>query len=253
VSHRDLITLNGAEVGLERGQDTLYSKQILKSPKSFKIQPSDLLIINISAFEGNTSEFLQQEFSSRNLNSGGSSDFGPDALYYNSYQVDDEGFIELPLIDRLMASGLSTYELKAKLDSAYTPYLKFASTSVKLANMRVTLLGEVESPGVYYFFNNQTTILEAISLAGDFSDFGNRRKVKLIRKSGKESQTIILDLNTPDFIGTEYYYIKPNDLIYIEPIKAKARDVGAQSVGIVLTAISTAALLANIFLDINKK
>ena len=118
--------------------------------------------------------------------------------------------------------------------------------------MRVTILGEVESPGVHYFFNNQTTILEAISLAGDFTDFGNRKKVKLIRRTGNETHTVMLDLNKADFVNTEYYFIHPNDLIYIEPIKAKGFDVGAQSVGIVLSVISTAALLANIFLDLNK-
>jgi protein involved in polysaccharide export with SLBB domain len=78
--------------------------------------------------------------------------------------------------------------LKTRLDSAYAPYLKFASTNVKLANLRVTILGEVENPGVHYFFNNQTTILEAISLAGDFTDFGNRKKVKLIRRYGNETK-----------------------------------------------------------------
>jgi polysaccharide export outer membrane protein len=128
-----------------------------------------------------------------------------------------------------------------------------ASTSVKLANLRVTILGEVENPGVHYFFSNQTTILEAISLAGDFTDFGNRQKVKLIRRKDNATKTIVLDLNKPDFLDTEYYFIHPNDLIYIEPIKAKAFDVGAQSVGIVLSVISTAALLANIFFDLKNR
>jgi polysaccharide export outer membrane protein len=89
-------------------------------------------------------------------------------------------------------------------------------------------------------------------MAGDFTDFGNRKKVKLIRRIGTDTKTIMLDLNKPDFLGSEYYFIQPNDLIYIEPIKAKAFDVGSQSVGIVLSVISTAALLANIFLSLNK-
>ena len=252
VSHQELITLNGSDpTDLERGLNLPLGESKIVTPKSFIIHPSDLLIINVSAFEGNTSEFLQAEFGSRNLNSSGR-DFGPNALYYNSYQVGADGYISLPLIDRIKAEGLNTSELKSKLDSAYTPYLKFASTSVKLANLRVTVLGEVQSPGVHYFFNDQTTILEAISLAGDFTDFGNRKKIKLIRRTESGAETVMLDLSKPDFIGTEYFFVRPNDLIYIEPIMAKAFDVGAQSVGIVLSVISTAALLANILLDIKK-
>ncbi|MBK8505602.1 MAG: polysaccharide biosynthesis/export family protein [Saprospiraceae bacterium] len=252
VSHQELITLNGGDPQIDRGLNRSVHKSSLLTPTNFKIQPADLLVININAFEGNTTQFLQQEFASRNLNNG-SREYGPDALYYNSYEVDANGYITLPLIDTLKVSGLTTNQLKSRLDEAYKPYLKMASTSVKLANLRVTILGEVESPGVQYFFSNQTTILEAISLAGDFTDFGNRQKVKLIRREGKSTKTIILDLNKPDFLGTEYYFIHPNDLIYIEPIKAKAFDVGAQSVGIVLSVISTAALLANILFDLKNK
>jgi polysaccharide biosynthesis/export protein len=250
VSHHELITLNGSDPAIERGFNTAVREGNLTPPADFIIQPSDLLIININAFEGNTSEYLQQEFTSRSLNNA-TREYGPNALYYNSYEVDPEGYIQLPLLEQVKVAGLNTSELKTRLDSAYAPYLKFASTNVKLANLRVTILGEVENPGVHYFFNNQTTILEAISLAGDFTDFGNRKKVKLIRRYGNETKAIIMDLNKPDFIGTEYYFIHPNDLIYIEPIKAKGFDVSAQSVGIVLSVISTAALLANIFISIN--
>ncbi|MCB0688812.1 MAG: polysaccharide biosynthesis/export family protein [Saprospiraceae bacterium] len=252
VSHKELITLNGSDPQVERGANKQTGQEMLNPPALFLIQPSDLLIVNINAFEGNSIQFLQQEFASRNLNNG-NREYGPNALYYNSYEVDRDGYINLPFIDKVKVDGMNTDQLKTKLDSAYSPYFKYVSTSVKLANMRVTILGEVEQPGVHYFFNNQTSILEAISLAGDFTDFGNRKKVKLIRRYGNETKTIMLDLNKEDFINTEYYFIHPNDLIYIEPIKAKAFDVGAQSVGLVLSVISTAALLANIFLDINKK
>lgn len=252
VSHKELIALNGGDPTIERGLNRPLREGALLTPPNFIIQPADLLVININAFEGNTTQFLQQEFASRNLNSG-SREYGPNALYYNSYEVDALGYITLPLLDTVKVSGLTTNELKSALDAAYIPYLKMASTSVKLANLRVTVLGEVESPGVHYFFSSQTTILEAISLAGDFTDFGNRQKVKLIRREGNSTKTIVLDLNKPDFLGTEYYFIHPNDLIYIEPIKAKAFDVGAQSVGIVLSVISTAALLANIFFDLKNK
>ncbi len=253
VSHQELISLNGSDPAMEYGKNEIREESELVPPPSFVIQPADLLVINMNTFEGNTSEFLQQEFASRNLNVNGGFEYGPDALYYTSYHVDEDGYLMLPLVDKIKVAGLTTNELKIKLDSAYTPYLKFASTSVKLANMRVTILGEVNNPGLHYFFNGRTTILDAISLAGDFSDFGNRRKVKLIRRIDQKSKTVMLDLYKPDFINTEFYFVQPNDILYVEPIKAKAKDVGAQSVGIVLSIISTAALLANLVVNFNSK
>ncbi|NND08915.1 MAG: hypothetical protein HKN87_21295 [Saprospiraceae bacterium] len=253
VNHRELITLNAGEENLESGKNQAIRKTDRVSPTEYVIHPKDLLIIHINTFEGNTSEFLQRAFSSNDLNNNGGRQFGPEALYYNSYQVDGQGFIYLPLIERINVSGKTPVGVKTALDSAYAKHFRFVSANVKLANMRVTVLGEVENPGLVYFYNDETTLLEAISMAGDFSDFGNRKKVKLIRRTESGSTTAMLDLYNSDFIGTEYFYVKPNDIIYVEPIKAKAFDVGAESVGIVLSVVSTLALLANIFIDLKRE
>lgn len=252
VNHRELITLNASEENLESGKNQAIRKTEHISPTEYAIHPNDLLIININTFEGNTSEFIQRAFSSNDLNNNGGRQFGPEALYYNSYQVDGKGYIYLPLIERVQVAGKTIIDVKTSLDSAYANHFRFVSANVKLANMRVTVLGEVENPGLVYFYNDETTLLEAISMAGDFTDFGNRKKVKLIRRTEAGSTTVMLNLFASDFIGTEYFYVNPNDIIYVEPIKAKAFDVGAESVGIVLSVISTLALLANIFIDLKK-
>lgn len=252
VNHRELITLNASEENLESGNNQAIRKTEHISPTEYTIHPNDLLIININTFEGNTSEFVQRAFSSNDLNNNGGRQFGPEALYYNSYQVDGKGYIYLPLIERVEVAGKTIVDVKTSLDSAYAKHFRFVSANVKLANMRVTVLGEVENPGLVYFYNDETTLLEAISMAGDFTDFGNRKKVKLIRRSEAGSTTMMLNLFESNFIGTEYFFVSPNDIIYVEPIKAKAFDVGAESVGIVLSVISTLALLANIFIDLKK-
>lgn len=154
----------------------------------------------------------------------------------------------MPLLEEIKVSGLTALELKAKLDDSYKPYLRFVSTNVKLANMRVTVLGEVAKPGVHYLYQDRNTILDAIGLAEDFTEFGNRKRVKLIRQTDWGSQTVYVNLSRPEFASTEYLYVQPNDLIYVEPLKAKSFDVSSESVGIVLSAISLGALLANIFL-----
>ena len=84
--------------------------------------------------------------------------------------------------------------------------------------------------------------------AGDLTDFSNRNKVKLIRQTKEGSHTVYLNINRSDFVSTEYYYIRPSDVLYIEPIKAKSWDVSANALGVVFSAVSLGVLLTNIFL-----
>lgn len=247
VSHRDLITLNEGDYGPEELiADSVL--QITPNPafETYKIRPHDQLMIRINAFDGSTEEFLNREFSSgentpniRNL---------PEDIYFRSISVSDSGTIALPLLGEMHVEGLTTDELKNQLDENYKPYLRFVSTRVKLANMRVTVLGEVAKPGVHYLYQERNTILDAIGLAEDFTEFGNRKRVKLIRQTEWGSKTAYINLSRPEFAATEFFYVQPNDIIYVEPLKAKSFDVSSESVGIVLSTISLGALLANIFL-----
>ena len=92
-------------------------------------------------------------------------------------------------------------------------------------------------------------MLEAISLSGDFTDFASRKNVKIVRtlRNGN-TKTAYLDLTTYDFVHTEYYYIKPDDILYVEPVKAKSFDASSKAIGVVFSAISTLALIANLIL-----
>ncbi len=212
-----------------------------------RIRPLDLLMIKINTFEGKTEEFLTREFSPAQsfIN------FDPSTVYFNSYLVSEDGMLQLPLLDSLEVAGLTTSELKKKIDEAYKPYIQQVSTSIKLANLRVTVFGEVEKPGLVYLYNEKNTILDAISLAGDFTDFSNRKKVKLIRQVGTTGKTksVVLNLQKPDFINTEYYYVRPDDVIYIEPQKAKSFDISARSFGIVLSTVSVLAVITGIVIN----
>ena len=246
VSHSDLLALNQTGASPDDSPiDTTVQQLSVYEYTPYRIRPFDQLMIRINAFEGSTEEFLNREFSG---NSGTIQQYDPSSLYFNSYNVNDSGYIYLPIIDTLKAAGLTVNELKITLDEAYKPYLKFASTNIKLANIRVTVLGEVRNPGVNYLYKEPTTIYDAISMAGGISDFGNRERIKLIRQTSEGAKTVYLDLKSTDLLSTEYFYMQPNDLIYIEPLKAKATEVSSQAIGIVFSAISILALLANILI-----
>jgi len=114
-----------------------------------------------------------------------------------------------------------------------------------LTNAQVTILGEVNTPGQYNMNKDQITIFEAISLAGDLTIYGKRKRVRIIRPSSDGTKTIKVDLTDINLVDSQNYYIQPNDLIYVEPIKAKMFGFGETfSLGIVTSLISF-FLLAN--------
>lgn len=250
IPHKDLVTLNGNESLPDdfRSDKLMHTTQI-QDFAIYKIHAYDQLMVRVNAFEGSTEQFLNREFDNNNNGSGQQQNYDPASLYFNTYTVDDKGFLNLPVVEKVKVVGLSVTEIKEKLDEAYKPYLKFASTSVKLANSRITVMGEVNNPGVHYLYNDQNTILDAISMAGDFTDFGNRRKVKLVRKSKEGLETIYLNMNRSEFLYSPYYYIHPYDVIYVEPTKRKSRDTGANSTGVILSGISVGVLILNLFVN----
>ncbi len=248
LSHKSMVTLNGnEEPPVDLKSDELVQYTQLKDFESYKVRPYDQLLVKVNAFDGSTEEFLNREFKTENTYTR-DIDYNPASLYFNTYFVDETGYVRLPLLGDIEVAGLTISQVKIKLDEAYLPFLKFASTSVKVANSRVTVFGEVNKPGVYYLYNEKNTILDAISMAGDFTEFGNREKVKLIRLTEEGSETIYLNLYRSDFIYTDYYYLKPSDVLYIEPTKAKSRDVSARFTAVVLTGISVGVLVLNLFI-----
>ncbi len=248
VGPKELVTLN-ANDNVPEG---IRSIEIVSTAKPYEFQPYkikayDQLMIKINAFDGSTEEFLSREFSSENTFSS-NINYDAASLYFNSYEVDETGYIILPMIGRTKVTGLSLLDLKNKLDKDYEPYLKFTNSSVKLSNRRFTIFGEVNNPGVHYLYNEKNTLFDAIGLAGDFTDFGNRKKVKIIRQTNHGSETTYLNLSQSDFMFTPYYYVQPNDVIYVEPLKAKSKEVSSRTLGVVFSGISVGVLLLNLFI-----
>lgn len=247
VTHRDLISLNGGE-NLPKGEipDSVLQRMSPVAFEAYRVRPNDQLFVRINSFEGSTGDFINQNLSSQSA--ANRQGFDPSTIYFNSYTVNDSGYIKLPILEDIKVTGFTTTEIQDHLNAALKPYLKLASADVKLGNRRVTLLGEVASPGVQYLYNEKNTLLEALGLAGDITPFGNRKKVKLIRQTETGVETVYLNLNRSDFITTPYFYIQPNDVVYVEPLKAKSFDQSSRAVGVVISSISLAVIIANIFI-----
>ena len=126
---------------------------------------------------------------------------------------------------------------------SFTEYLSNISITVKFVNNRVAVLGEVSRPGEYSFSRDQVTIFQALSFAGDFTDFGNKKDVILVREIQDKINYHYLDLTKKEVVSSEYYYVIPNDVIIVRPIKQKFRNLSVLNWPIYLTTITTAVTL----------
>ena len=245
VKYRDMVSLNRTDnPSVTPEGATLYESEVYPF-QAHLLRSYDQLMIKVNANEGSTEEFINKENTyNQEIR------FDPPSLYYNTYTVDEFGYVYLPEIDSVYARGLTVMQLKRKIDSAYKPFLKFASATVKLANMKCTVIGEVNQPGVQFLYNEKNTLLDVIGFSGDFTEFASRSNVKVIRtlRNGN-TKTAYLDLTTYDFVNTEYYYAQPDDIIYVEPVKAKSFDSSARAIGVVFSAISAIALIINLVIN----
>lgn len=146
-----------------------------------------------------------------------------------SYRVDKTGYIEIPLLGKFNVIGLTTQVLKNNIQNKLTEYYKMPSVDVKYLNFKVTVLGEVLKPGTYVIPNEKITILDALGLAGDLTIFGRRENVLLIRdnKNSESKQLVRMNLSSKNIFTSPYFYLKQNDVLYIEPMDAKIADLDA--------------------------
>jgi polysaccharide export outer membrane protein len=139
--------------------------------------------------------------------------------------VDNEGNIDFPTLGKLKIAGLTTREIKETVAEKIQPYLKDPVINVRILNFKVTISGEVNRPGTIPVANQRITILEAIGLAGDFTNYANRANVLVAREEGGVRKHARLNLQSPEVFQSPYFYLQQNDYVYVEPIKARVATV----------------------------
>ncbi len=211
VSHKKLLLLKDMEM-LNHTTSIEYQNE---RSLSYKIQPGDNLYIRaINIIDEKNTGALNGE-SSRNYMSSEAS------IYLHSYTVNKEGCIDYPLIGLVEVKNLTVEQTKYKLEEQLSRYVKETALMVKLSNFDLTIIGDVQKPGKYRVYQSEINIFEALSLAGNLSNFAKTSNVKLIRRTDDGSQVITLNIGEADILSSPYYYLKPNDIIYVEPLKLK--------------------------------
>jgi polysaccharide export outer membrane protein len=165
--------------------------------------------------------------------------------FVHGYLVDLDGSITLPTIGKVYVLGMTILECEEEIKQKAIQYLKNVTAKVRLLNYKVTVMGEVVNPGVYFNYNTELTVFDAISMASGIKNTAALNNVVVIREFGNKSQTFKLDLNNANSLTSEAYNILPNDVIFVQPSKYKDLELKLPVYSLVLSAVTTFLLVLN--------
>lgn len=210
----------------------------IKDNSSIRLIQGDNLYINVYGTDlGQIDIFNKHPFSSAYQN-----EF---AVYMQGYMVDDSGYVELPVIGKLMVLDKTLTETQDIVQNKLNEYIVGAVVEVRLLSFQITVLGEVRSPGAYTFLRRDISIFDALGKAGDMLNFGDKQSVLLMRNKGGKSETYEIDLTSSDFFQSDLFYLEPNDVIYVKPLRSKMITVNSTTISIVLASFTSLILFLN--------
>ena len=216
------------------------AKEPIDNYTPLTIQPEDILSINVNSLSPEASAVFN--YSVYNPNGSDYYNHGNPAL---GYLVNQQGEIDFPLLGTIKVSGLTTDQLKKNIHQKLKGYLKEPSVNIRLLNFRISIIGDVQRPGIFDVANERISVTEALSLAGDLNITAKRKNILLIREQNGIREYIPIDLTSKRLFKSPYYYLKTNDVLYVEPDKTKFAevDMSYQSISLLLTALSVVALI----------
>jgi len=206
------------------------------------VQPNDILSISISSLNPEASAVFN------NINNHGNNiSTNGNVPQMSGYLVNSDGYIQLPILGNVQAGGLTKKELKDNITSAINQkkLLVDPIVSIRHLNFEVTVIGEVGRPTVISVPNEKISLLTALGQAGDITVYGKKDNVLLIREVNGKKSVKRINLHAADFLNSPYYYLKPNDIVYIEPNKNKLASVsrGRQLLPALLSGLSVIVIV----------
>lgn len=180
-----------------------------------KIQSSDMLAISVSAADMKATEPFNQQ-SIYQMNAGGQNN-----PYAKVYTVDQDGYVNYPIIGKIKIGGLTRIEAENLLKDKLSKYIVNPGVNINYTNFKISVLGEVTKPGYFTVPNERVTILEALGMAGDLTINGVRNNIMVIREQNGEKKTYSVDITSRDILNSPVYYLAQNDVVYVEPNKAR--------------------------------
>ncbi|MCF6359297.1 MAG: polysaccharide biosynthesis/export family protein [Cyclobacteriaceae bacterium] len=225
-------------------KDSIYRTYEL-SDFEYKLQPEDVISVKFYSLS-------PQEFNFFSIKEGNGNTFNQfqngASILINGYLIDENGEVEFPVVGNVNISGLSVYDAQNEILKVAEQYLESPVVEVRLLNFRFTLLGEVRKEGTIGSLNNRITMLEAIGLAGGFTDYADKSNVKIIRQSKGKAEVYYLNLLDESFINSPYYYMNQGDVIIIPPLKQRPYQIYfGKNLALVISSISILLIALSLF------
>ncbi len=197
-------------------QDVQKKLASIDTIEALKIQADDILSIQV------TTRVPEAIVAFQNQKGESKAGSGENALgIQEGYRVDEAGNIFLPYIGKVHAAGKTVLELRQEINNGLTAFISDAIVQVRFLNFRVTMIGEVNRPNAYIIPNEKLNILEAVGMAGDFTPYARRNSVLVMRDRNQVREFARVNTQDTTLFKSPYFYLKPNDVVYVEPLKAK--------------------------------
>jgi polysaccharide export outer membrane protein len=207
----------------------------------YKLKPNDEMYIQINSLDeaaANVFSNTRQDYYLGSIQPYGAS--------LMSYSIDKDGYLLLPVIGKILVRDKTITEVSTILKDSLNHILNQPIVTVKLVTRYVSVLGEVRNPGHFPYAQDKLTIYDALGLAGDITDYGNRDNVILIRNINGENIRINVDITKSDILASDYYNLRPNDIVYVKPLRNKFWGMRQFPFNILLTTLTTAILFYSV-------
>jgi polysaccharide export outer membrane protein len=209
----------------------------------YRLKSNDELFIQVNSLDEAAANVFSNGGNQPTLSAGSIQPYGASLI---SYSIDKDGYLLLPIIGKILAKGKTLSEVSEVLKDSLNHILNQPIVSAKLVNRYISILGEVNNPGHFPYAQDKLTIYDAIGLASDVTDYGNRNNVILVRNEGGENIRINLNLTKSEILSSSYYYLRPNDIVYVKPLKRKFWGMRQFPFTILFSTITTGLLIYNI-------
>lgn len=175
-----------------------------------------------------------------------------------TYLVDKEGNINFPVLGKVRAAGLTKGQLTDELQTRIRQYVEGAMVHVQIVNFKITILGEVSRPGSINIRNDRVSILDALGMVGDLTINANRKNILIVRDNNGRKEYGRLDITNPEIFASPYFYLKQNDVVYVEPNNAKKRNANYSSaqqytLTIISTILTAASVITTVVVALRRK
>lgn len=227
-------------------EDNLSGFDISPKPPKHLLEIGDILMVKVISRNEESNNLFNLE---TNTNSSNPTLTAAN-LYLNGFTISQEGTIDIPNVGKVFVLNQTLEEAESTISVKAEEFLINPFVIVKLANFQFTILGEINAPGNYPVYKEGLTIYDAIAISGGINDYGNLKKVKIVRSEKNKKNVYDIDLTSSKVITSDFYYLRNNDLIYVKPLKFKGFKKSQSQ--LLLSALTTFAVLFNVYIKVTE-